>query len=120
MFSPITDRLGDLLGHAPAAARDRQLQQRVEVAAGLERQLGDRAHQAWNVSLRATKSVSELISTTAPRPLDPHPDQAFGGQPAGLLGGGRQALLAQPVGRDLEVALASVSAALQSIMPAPV
>ena len=61
----------------------------------------------WNRSLRATKSVSELTSTTTPLvPRDLHADQAFGRDAAGLLGGFRQALLAQPVLRRLHLAIA--------------
>ena len=60
----------------------------------------------WNRSLRATKSVSELTSTTTPFvPFTRDADQAFGGDAAGLLGGLRQALLAQPVDRRLHVAV---------------
>ena len=60
----------------------------------------------WNRSLRATKSVSELTSTTTPLvPLTRNADQAFGGDAAGLLGGLGQALLAQPVDRGLHVAV---------------
>ena len=60
---------------------------------------------SWNCSLRATKSVSELTSTTAPPCLRGDADQALGGDAAGLLGGLRQALLAQPVDGLLDVAL---------------
>ena len=75
----------------------------------------------WNRSLRATKSVSELTSTTTPLvPVDGDADQAFGGDAAGLLGGLGEALLAQPVDCALHVAFGLPSAALQSIMPAPV
>ena len=75
----------------------------------------------WKWSLRATKSVSELTSTTTPLlPATDDADQAFGGDAAGLLGGLGEALLAQPVDRASMSPLVSVSAALQSIMPAPV
>ena len=47
-------------------------------------------------------------------------DQPLGRDPAGLLGGLGQALLAQPVDRGLELPSVSARAALQSIMPAPV
>ena len=60
----------------------------------------------WNRSLRATKSVSELTSTTTPLvPCTLHADQAFGRDAAGFLGGLRQALLAQPILRRLHVAV---------------
>jgi hypothetical protein len=56
--------------------------------------------------LRATKSVSELTSTTTPLlPDGQRADQALGRDAAGLLGGLRQALLAQPVDRRLHVAV---------------
>ena len=60
----------------------------------------------WKSSLRATKSVSELISTIAPTPLPRRDaDQTFGGLAAGLLGGLGQALLTQPVDRRLDIAV---------------
>ena len=75
----------------------------------------------WNRSLRATKSVSELTSTTTPLvPLHLHADQAFGSNAAGLLRRLGQAFLAQPILGRGHVAVGLVSAALQSIMPAPV
>ena len=75
----------------------------------------------WNCSLRATKSVSELTSTTTPLvPAVTRADQAFRRDAAGLLGGLRQALLAQPVLRRLHVAVVFGERCLQSIMPAPV
>ena len=62
--------------------------------------------KSWNCSFLATKSVSELTSTTAPRcALDGDADQAFGGGAAGLLGGGGEALGAQPVDRGFHVAV---------------
>ena len=62
--------------------------------------------KSLNWSLRATKSVSELTSTSAPEsPPDGNADQTFGGNAAGLLRGLRQALLAQPIDRRLHVAI---------------
>src|SRR6202022_2664979 len=55
----------------------------------------------WNCSLRATKSVSELTSTTTP--LMPAA-QAPRRDTAGFFRGFRQALFAQPIDRRLHVA----------------
>ena len=72
----------------------------------VERQLGHLARRRpGTVSLRATKSVSAFTSTMAPRGRrGGDADQPLGGDAAGLLGGRRQALLAQPVDRGLQVA----------------
>ena len=60
---------------------------------------------SWNLSLRATKSVSLLTSTAAPTlPAVCIADQAFGSDAAGLLGGRGEALLAQPVDGLLDIA----------------
>ena len=75
----------------------------------------------WNCSLRATKSVSELTSTTTPLvPLmtDPiRPSAAT--RPAFLAALERPFLRSQSWAACMSPAV-SVSAALQSIMPAPV
>ena len=76
---------------------------------------------SWNCSLRATKSVSELTSTIAP-------DLAFEVTPIRPSAAMRPALLAafdRPFLRSQSTACSispwfSVSAVLQSIMPAPV
>ena len=87
----------------------------------VERGVGDIAHSVLELSLRATKSVSEFTSTTAADvPPDGDADQAFGRDAAGLLGG-----LERPFARSQSIAasmspLVSTSAFLQSIMPAPV
>ena len=61
---------------------------------------------AWKSSLRATKSVSELTSTTTPRlRLDRHADKTLGRHAPALLGRLGEALLAQPVDRLLDVAV---------------
>ena len=68
---------------------------------------------AWKSSLRATKSVSELTSTTTPTVgLNGDADEALGGDAAALLGGLGEALLAQPVDRRLDVALGLVQRVL--------
>ena len=55
---------------------------------------------AWNSSLRATKSVSELTSTSAPAEAARRgADQPLGGDPPGLFRRRRETLLAQPVDR---------------------
>ena len=59
----------------------------------------------WNRSLRATKSVSELTSTTTPLvPLTATPIKPSAATRLGLLRGLGQALLAQPVDRGVDVA----------------
>ena len=61
---------------------------------------------AWNFSLRATKSVSELTSTRAPvLALDGQADQPFGGDARRLLGGLGKALGPQPVDGGIHVAV---------------
>ena len=61
---------------------------------------------AWNFSLRATKSVSELTSTSAPVvPFDREADEAFGGDAGRFLGGLGQALGAQPIDGRFHVAV---------------
>ena len=82
-----------------------------------------RRTSSWKLSLRATKSVSavDLDQGARPCPSSAIADQALGGDPAGLLGRGRQALLAQPVDRPPRCRRRPrASALLQSIMPAPV
>ena len=88
----------------------------------VERDIRDLAAKSWNVSLRATKSVSALTSTTAPCPPSADDgDEPLGRDPARLLGRGGEALLAQPVDRLVhDRRPVSDSAFLQSIMPAPV
>ena len=87
----------------------------------LERAVGDAARHLLELSLRATKSVSELTSTKAASlAIGGEPDQTFGRHTPGLLGSLGQALGAQPIDRGLHITWVSLSAALQSIMPAPV
>ena len=76
---------------------------------------------SWNCSLRATKSVSELTSTTAPLlPLVSMPIRPSAAtRPAFLAAFDRPFLRSQSTAASMSP-LASVSAALQSIMPAPV
>ncbi len=75
----------------------------------------------WNRSLRATKSVSELTSTTAPfcgfkaTPISP----SAATRPAFLAALARPFLRSQSTAASMSP-LVSASAALQSIMPAPV
>ena len=74
-------------------------------SAPTERDVRDHLHQTLNRSLRATKSVSELTSTTTPfRASHGEADETFGGDAAGLLGGLREALLAQQIDGLLHVA----------------
>ena len=92
------------------AARKFGLGQLVEIALGLERGLGDRRTPcSWNFSLRATKSVSELTSTSAAslasaaRPIRP----SAATRPA-FLAALAEALGPQPVDRGLHVAVGLV------------
>ncbi len=76
---------------------------------------------SWNCSLRATKSVSELTSTTEPD----LPDVAMPTRPSAAMRPAFLAAFDRPFLRSQSTAasmspLTSVSAALQSIMPAPV
>ncbi len=65
--------------------------------------------KSWNCSFLATKSVSEFTSTATPlRAVDGDADQAFGRGAARLLGGGGEALGAQPVDGGFHVALGLV------------
>ena len=78
-------------------------------ALGLKRRLGDARRISWNASLRATKSVSELTSTSAACLASAgDADQTFRRDAAGLLGGLGEALGAQPIDRGLHVALGLV------------
>ena len=76
---------------------------------------------SWNCSLRATKSVSELTSTmaaTLPAAVTPtRPSAAT--RPAFLAAFDRPFLRSQSMAFSMSPSV-SVSAALQSIMPAPV
>ena len=77
--------------------------------------------RAWKPSLRATKSVSEFSSTTAPRV----PSVATPIRPSAAVRPDFLAALERPFLRSQSTAASmsppfSVSAALQSIMPAPV
>ena len=59
------DRMRDGIRHR-AAARIRRGLQRLDIIALLERDMGDVAHQRLEALVLATKSVSELTSTTTP------------------------------------------------------
>ena len=77
---------------------------------------------AWKVSLRATKSVSALTSTTAPRlpfrrPRRPGPSAAT--RPAFFAAAARPLVRSQSTASSISPSV-SLSAFLQSIMPAPV
>ena len=79
------------------------------------------ATMAWNFSFRATKSVSELTSTTAPVV----PSTATATRPSAATREDFLAALARPLARSQSTAasmspLVAASAALQSIMPTPV
>jgi hypothetical protein len=79
------------------------------------------AHIDWNCALRATKSVSELISTATPTP----PSVAATASPSAAVRPAFLAALASPLARSQSTAASmspsvSVSAFLASIMPAPV
>jgi len=77
---------------------------------------------SWKSSVRATKSLSQLISTMTPNwpMMNVGTDQALPGRARRLLAGRRDAPLAQNHFRFREIALASTRALLHSIIPAPV
>ena len=82
MFSPITrDRLRDLVGDRPAGGRRSGAAAAPPDRPGLGRQRRRSVRtSSWKVSLRATKSVSALTSTRAPRrAVERDPDQALAG-----------------------------------------
>ncbi len=61
---------------------------------------------AWNLSLRATKSVSELTSTKAHGiAIDGKSDQPFGGDPSRFLRRLGEALGSQPIDGGIHVAV---------------
>jgi len=79
------------------------------------------ATKLWNLSLRATKSVSELTSTRAPR----SPSTTAATSPSAATRPAFFCAAAKPFLRSQSTALSnspfiSLSAFLQSIMPAPV
>ena len=88
----------------------------------IERHVGDHLDEALEqIVARDEIGLGVDLDHDALGALDRDADQPFGGDAAGLLGGLRQALLAQPI--DCAASMSpevSPSAALQSIMPAPV
>ncbi len=119
VLADLGDGVGDGIGDGDAA--DRRGEDLVDVGPVSSAASAIIFTSPWNRSLRATKSVSEFTSTRTPLFADDRDaDQAFGGDPPGLFRGLGQPFLAQPVDRGFEIAAAFVSAALQSIMPAPV
>ena len=96
----------DVVGNRQRLAGERQRQQLVEVAAGLRRQRGDLAHHVLELLVAGDEVGLRVDLDDRPRVvLGGDADQALGGDAAGLVGGLRQSLLAQPVDRALDVAL---------------
>ena len=96
----------DVVGHRHRLAGIGQRQQLVEVAAGLRRQRGDVAHHVLELLVAGDEVGLRVDLDHRPRlVLGGDADQALGGDAAGLVGGLRQALLAQPVDGLLDVAL---------------
>ena len=119
MFSPIVAMRWRWPSVDRARRRDRRGLQRLDVGAD-ERHVGDAARERLEASLRATKSVSELTSTATPRARAATPTRPSAAARPDFL-----AAVARPFVRSQSMAASmsppvSVSAFLQSIMPAPV
>ena len=99
------DVAGQLLGDR-AAARVGSRLERLDVVAGWPaRPAVTLRTKSWNCSFLATKSVSELTSTATPVvPSTATPTRPSAAVRLGLLGGGGEALGAQPVDRGFQVA----------------
>ena len=101
MFSPILAMVSAIdFGHRDAAGLGRL--DLLDVGAGGERDVGDHLHQALEQIVAGDEVGFRIdLDHDALGALHLHADQAFGGDAAGLLGGLRQTLLAQPVLRRL-------------------
>src|SRR5580704_7165721 len=107
------DQLGELGGDGAAGAGVGHLFQRLDITIAADRERGDGAHESLE-QLVASDEIGLRIdfdhrSGSAARR---DADEPFGGDPAGLFRGGREALLAQPVDGRLDIAAAVAERAL--------
>ena len=100
---------GDIVGQLlldGAAGRIGRALQRLDVIAGLERQASDVADEFLELLVLGDEVGFGIdLDDRALGALDGDADEPFGGGAAGLLGGGGEALGAQPVDRGLHLAL---------------
>jgi hypothetical protein len=75
-----------------------------DVASGIERQLGDVAHEVLELVVAGDEVRLRIdLDCGAASALDGNADEPFGGRASGLLGGGGKALGAQPIDSGLHV-----------------
>ena len=107
------DHLLDGIGYAGAAARKFGLGQFVEIALGRERRFGNPGrHGLEGVVPRDEVRLGVDLNQRGLFGVGGEADQAFGGDPAGFLGGLREPLGPQPIDRGLHVAVGLVESRL--------